>query len=237
MGKTWVGNLIARAVAGSDQAHPAMVFSAEMNIDQLAARFVATEAQINLGAIMERRWSDQEFNALMLTDFDHLPIYLDDTVGSELTMAHIESQCQQVRRKHGAIGVVVVDYIQLLGNRGGGNRAGELGHYSGALAGLGKKLNCPVVALAQLNRAVESRNNKRPILSDLKESGDIEQDAFTVIFLNRDDYYADEKSSGDEFIPLELIFAKNRNGPCGIATVQFQPSTGAIGAGPAIYDY
>lgn len=228
MGKTWVGNMMARAIAGTQK--PAIIFSAEMGMEQLATRFLATETGIDLGSILSRNFSDQDLQRMAAAAgrLNH-PIYIDDTVGSALTLNHIKSVCHKIKRRHGEVGVVVVDYIQLLGDRGSGNRAGEVGKYSGGMNDLSKTLDCPVIALAQLNRGVEGRQDKRPMLSDLKESGDIEQDAHTVIFLYREDYYnREEQGDGRDFVKLELIFAKNRNGSCGTASVFFQPATGQI---------
>ncbi len=228
MGKTWVGNMVARAIAGTQK--PAIIFSAEMGMEQLATRFLATETGVDLGSILSRTFSDQEWER-MASAVSRLnqPIFIDDTVGSALTLNHIKSVCHKIKRQYGEVGVVVVDYIQLLGDRGSGNRAGEVGKYSGGMNDLSKILNCPVIALAQLNRGVENRQDKRPMLSDLKESGDIEQDAHTVIFLYREDYYnREEQTDGRDFVKLELIFAKNRNGSCGTAAVFFQPATGQI---------
>lgn len=228
MGKTWVGNFIAKAIAKLGSDTPAIIFSAEMSMEQLALRFLATEQKIDLGLLLERKLDGDKLKQVSNLNMDY-PIYIDDTVGSALTVGHIETQCQLIRRQYGKMGVVIVDYIQLLGDRGTANRAGEVGKYSGALNDLSKKLDCPVIALAQLNRGVETRQKKIPILSDLKESGDIEQDASTVIFLYRPDRYEENTQVGaNELVDLQLIFAKNRTGPCGTATVLFRPSTGEI---------
>ena len=228
MGKTWVGNMVARAIAGTQK--PAIIFSAEMGMDQLATRFLATETGVDLGSILSRNFSDSEWERLhSAVPRIRQPIWIDDTVGSALSLNHIKSVCHKIKRKYGEVGVVVVDYLQLLGDRGSANRAGEVGKYSGGMNDLAKILDCPVVALAQLNRGVENRQDKRPMLADLKESGDIEQDAHCVVFLYREDYYdKEQQNDGREFVKLYLIFAKNRNGSCGTAKVFFQPATGQI---------
>ena len=236
MGKTWVGNFVASAIASS-QDRPAVIFSAEMSSDQLAMRFIATATGVDSSAILERKVTEDELMRLHSVDFTQKPIYIDDTPGASLTTSHIGSLCQRVRREHGSIGVVIVDYLQLLGDRGSNNRHGEVGRFSGYLKDLSKELDCPVVALAQLNRGVEGRQEKRPILADLKESGDIEQDASTVVFLFREDYYSDDKPKSGEWVNLELIFAKNRSGPCGTAIVSFCPATGEISSNPPITEY
>jgi replicative DNA helicase len=155
-----------------------------------------------------------------------LKIFIDDTPGSAVTVAHIESECHKLKRQHGDLGCVVVDYLQLIGDQGSSNRVGELGRYSSALKSISKTFNCPVIALSQLSRGVESRNDKRPVMSDIRSSGAIEQDADVVIMLYRDEYY--HPDTRDEGV-LELIIAKNRHGKSGVtAKANFDPSVGTI---------
>ncbi|MBD2653126.1 replicative DNA helicase [Synechocystis sp. FACHB-383] len=225
MGKTFVGQFFSRLMA---QKSAVAMFSMEMDALSIVRRFWAAEAripqaQLTANAVPIDKSDDLVASAERLST---LPIYIDDTPGSCVTVQHIESQCHSLCRQHGSLGLIVVDYLQLIGDQGSDNRSGELGRYSSALKSLSKIFGCPVIALSQLNRGVEARNNKRPLMSDIRNSGAIEQDADVIIMLYRDEYYnPDTPDSGI----LELIIAKNRDGKSGVtAKVLFDPSMGTL---------
>lgn len=225
MGKTFVGQFIARLFA---ESKPVALFSMEMDAMSIVKRFWATEAQLPQTQLTSNAVSGGNMQALVeaASTLSALKIYVDDTPGSAVSPAHIESECHKLKRKHGNLGCVVVDYLQLIGDQGSANRVGELGRYSSALKSLSKTFDCPVIALSQLSRGVESRNDKRPVMSDIRSSGAIEQDADVVIMLYRDEYYNPDTT--DEGI-LELIIAKNRHGKSGVtAKANFDPSVGTI---------
>jgi replicative DNA helicase len=146
-------------------------------------------------------------------------IFIDETPA--LNPAELRARARRQARTCGKLGLIVVDYLQLMSGSGGSeeNRATELGEISRGLKALAKELQCPVVALSQLNRSVETRNDKRPMMSDLRESGAIEQDADVIMFIYRDDYYNKENSK--EPGVAEVIIAKQRNGPVGTVKLAF----------------
>jgi replicative DNA helicase len=225
MGKTFVGQFIARCFADS---LPVAMFSMEMDAVSIVKRFWATEAELPQTQLTSNSVNNGGIDALVAaaSKLSALKIWIDDTPGSLVSPAHIESQCHQLVRQHGSLGCVVVDYLQLIGDQGSANRVGELGRYSSALKSLSKTFNCPVIALSQLSRGVEGRNDKRPVMSDIRSSGAIEQDADVVVMLYRDEYYnPDTKDEG----VLELIIAKNRHGKSGVtAKAEFDPAVGTI---------
>jgi replicative DNA helicase len=152
-----------------------------------------------------------------------LPIVIDDTSASDLTPAKTRSVLRQIRHERGELGLIVLDYIQKLGDRAAKNRAQDVGKFSGAFKDIAKEFDVPFVALAQINRGVESQGNKRPSMSDIKDSGDIEQDMDLGLLLYRDGYYnSDSSDSG----VMEIIVAKNRNGSTGTCRVSFNPICG-----------
>ena len=158
-----------------------------------------------------------------LATLKELPIIIDDTSASTLTPTKIRSVLRKIRHERGELGLVVLDYIQQLGDRDAGNRAQAVGKFSGAFKDIAKEFDVPFIALAQINRGVESRNNKRPGMSDIKDSGDIEQDMDLGLLLYRDEYY--HKDSSDPGV-MEIIVSKNRNGSVGTCKVRFDPSIG-----------
>jgi replicative DNA helicase len=225
MGKTFVGQFVARLFA---EQKPVALFSMEMDAISMVKRFWATEANLPQTQLTSNSVSNGCIDALVqaASTLSALKIYVDDTPGSLVSPAHIESECNKLKRQHGDLGCVVVDYLQLIGDQGSSNRVGELGRYSSALKSLSKTFNCPVIALSQLSRGVEGRNDKRPVMSDIRSSGAIEQDADVVIMLYRDEYY--NPDTRDEGV-LELIIAKNRHGKSGVtAKANFDPSVGTI---------
>ena len=224
MGKSFLASYVARVLA---ESNPVAFFSLEMDDLQVVKRMLSSESKILGSALNSNKVSADDMDALFgaYSTLESLPIYVDDTPGSQLTINRLISECHRIYRKHGALGAVVVDYLQLMGDSGAANRVAELGRFSFALKSLAKELSCPVLALSQLSRNVETRNDKRPILADLRESGCLEQDADVTIFLYRDEYY--NPNTPDQGI-LELLIRKNRGGPTGTARAVFKPEIGAI---------
>ncbi len=169
---------------------PAAFFSLEMSADQLATRILAEQAEISSEALRSGKMTRDEFQKLSFASqrLAELPLYIDDTPA--LTIAALRTRARRMKRRHD-IGLIVVDYLQLLqgSGRANDNRVNEISEISRGLKTLAKELSVPVIALSQLSRAVEQREDKRPMLSDLRESGSIEQDADMVWFVYRDDYY------------------------------------------------
>lgn len=214
VGKSAMAMQIAEHVA-IDLKRPALVFSLEMSRAALLERIIASRARIDLQRLRLGRLDDGEWtrltHAVML--LNDAPLLIDDS--GQATVAEIRARARRVRRERG-LDLVVVDYLQLVGG-GGDTRAEVVGEISRGLKALAKELGVPVLALSQLNRALEGRNDRRPRLADLRESGSIEQDADTVVFLYRDDLYDDSAAPG----VAELIVGKQRNGPIGNACLTF----------------
>lgn len=224
MGKTFVGIFASRVMS---ERGPVAFFSGEMDEESIVRRLVSAEAQIPGNHLLANRFANEKVDDLMRS-YDALgclPIYIDDTPGADLTPAWIKSQCNRIVRKHGRLSLVVIDYLQLIGNQDSGNRVNELGKYTSAFKGFSKIFNCPVIALSQLSRGVESRNDKRPMMSDLRDSGCIEQDSDLIIMLYRDEYY--KPDTPDKGI-LEMSITKNRHGECRTAKVIFEPQFATI---------
>lgn len=225
MGKTFVGQFLARLLANKG---PVCFFSCEMDSAAIAKRFWATESNIPQTQLTSNAVDAKKADALIagMTSLSAVPIHIDDTPGNLVTVPYLQSECHKIYRQHKSIGLIVVDYLQLIGDQGSTNRVGELGRYSSALKSMAKQFDCPVIALSQLSRGVESRNDKRPIMSDIRSSGAIEQDADVILMLYRDEYY--NPNTEDAGI-LELIIAKNRSGSAGVtAKAEFDPSVGTI---------
>jgi len=217
MGKT---SIIMNASTNIAKLHdvPVAIFSLEMSKEQLVNRLVSTESKIpsqrlNTGRIQDSEW-DKLGNGF--SKLSSLPIYIDDSVN--LTVPGMRTKLMRLKQQSG-LGMVVLDYLQLM-EGGSDNRVQELSKITRSLKGLARELNVPVVALSQLSRGVESRQNKRPMMSDLRESGAIEQDADLIMMLYRDEYYNPDTT--DKGI-AEVIIAKHRNGPVGTVKLLFQP--------------
>ncbi|CAM5286416.1 replicative DNA helicase [Sphingobium scionense] len=211
-------------------------FSLEMSADQLATRVLAEQSGISGEALRMGKISRADFQNLSRAarDLQELPLFIDDTPG--LTIAALRTRARRLKRRHD-VGFIVVDYLQLLQGTGkGDNRVNEISEISRGLKTLAKELNCPVLALSQLSRAVEQREDKRPQLSDLRESGSIEQDADMVWFVFREDYYVAAKEPGNKEGPehqewvqemeriyglAEVIVAKQRHGSTGRIRMKF----------------
>jgi replicative DNA helicase len=220
MGKTAFAINIAEHVA-LNEGLPVAVFSMEMGASQLAVRVVGSIGRIDQGHLRTGKLSDDEWPRLTeaIEKLRTVSLHIDETPG--LTPSELRANARRLARQCGKLGLIVVDYLQLMsgsGGSGGDNRATELGEISRGLKMLAKELQCPVIALSQLNRSVEQRTDKRPMMSDLRESGAIEQDADIIMFIYRDDYY--NKDSKDPGV-AEIIIGKQRNGPTGTVRLTF----------------
>jgi replicative DNA helicase len=226
MGKTAFALNIAEHVAVKEEL-PVLVFSMEMGAAQLALRMVGSIGRINQQHLRTGKLDADEWGRLAeaAERLGKSPIYIDETAA--LTVAELRARARRMARQFGGtLGLICVDYLQLMSGSGGSeeNRATELGEISRGLKALAKELQCPVLALSQLNRSVESRNDKRPMMSDLRESGAIEQDADVIMFIYRDEYYT--KDACKEPGVAEIIIAKQRNGPVGTVKLTFlKPQT------------
>ncbi|MEM7250814.1 MAG: replicative DNA helicase [Pseudomonadota bacterium] len=217
MGKTsFAMNIVENAALG--EGLPAAVFSMEMPSEQLTMRMMSSLGRIDQHKVRTGRLDDDDWPRLTsaLTMLSETQIFLDDTPA--LTPTEVRARCRRLKRSHG-LGLVVVDYLQLMQMPGSReNRATEISEISRSLKALAKELSVPVIALSQLNRSLEQRPNKRPMMSDLRESGAIEQDADVILFIYRDEVYNED--SPDRGI-AEIIIGKQRNGPIGTVQLTF----------------
>ncbi|MBR0129245.1 MAG: replicative DNA helicase, partial [Neisseriaceae bacterium] len=220
MGKTAFAMNIAENAAIQSNI-PIAVFSMEMSSEQLAMRMLSSVGRIDQHVLRTGRLQDEHWEKLgrATTQLADAPIFIDETPA--LTVLEIRTRCRRLARQHnGQLGLVVIDYLQLMSGSGrSDNRTMELGEISRSLKALAKELNVPVIALSQLSRAVEQRTDKRPMMSDLRESGAIEQDADLIIFMYRDEYYNKEKPENKGM--AEAIIGKHRNGPTGKVDLVF----------------
>ena len=220
MGKTAFALNIAEHVSVKEEL-PVLVFSMEMGASQLALRLVGSLGRINQQNLRTGRLADDEWGRLAeaVDKLGKVQMFIDETAA--LTVAELRARARRMARQFGGtLGLIIVDYLQLMSGSGGSdeNRATELGEISRGLKALAKELQCPVIALSQLNRSVETRTDKRPMMSDLRESGAIEQDADIILFIYRDDYY--NKESKEPGV-AEILIAKQRNGPVGTVRLAF----------------
>ena len=221
MGKTSLAINIAEHVALNEEL-PVAVFSMEMGASQLAVRIVGSIGRIDQGHLRTGKLTDEEWPRLTeaIEKLRNIQLHIDETPG--LTVSQLRANARRLARKCGGkLGLIVIDYLQLMsvsGSMSDENRATAVGEISRGLKMLAKELGCPVIALSQLSRGVEARTDKRPMMSDLRESGAIEQDADVIMFIYRDDYYnKDSKEPG----VAEVIISKQRNGPTGTAKLAF----------------
>ena len=232
VGKTaFALNLVENAAMKSNAT--VAMFSLEMSAESLINRMLCSTGSIDANALRTGQLDENQWGSLVvamgnLADSD---VYIDDTPG--VKMAEIRSKCRRLEKEQGKVDLVVVDYLQLIEGTGQENRQQEVSVISRNMKKLAKELHCPIIALSQLSRGVEARQDKRPMLSDLRESGSIEQDADIVSFLYRDDYYRDEDEDGNsepedqedqDVGEVEVIIAKNRSGPRGTAKLLFVKS-------------
>jgi replicative DNA helicase len=220
MGKTAFAINIAEHVA-LNEGLPVAVFSMEMGAAQLAVRIVGSIGRIDQGHLRTGKLTDEEWPRLTeaIEKLRNISLHIDETAG--LTASELRANARRLARQCGKLGLIVVDYLQLMSGSSSDNenRATELGEISRGLKMLAKELGCPVIALSQLNRSVEQRPDKRPMMSDLRESGAIEQDADIIMFIYRDEYYT--KDACKEPGVAEIIIAKQRNGPTGTVKLAF----------------
>ena len=253
MGKTALATNIAWSIASKGRVNsdgeivtaPVHFFSLEMSGDQLATRILAEQSGLSSERIRRGQINQDEFRRLsdasqrMCTT----PLYIDQTGG--ISIAHLSQRARRMKRRHGTV-AIVVDYLQLMtgAKRRDGNRVAEITEITTGLKALAKELSVPVIALSQLSREVEKRTDKRPQLSDLKESGSIEQDADVVMFVFREEYYLERQKPSDTDVSAiadwqskvdkakgkaEIIIGKQRHGPLGIVDVSFNPELTKFG--------
>jgi replicative DNA helicase len=212
MGKTAFSINIGENVA-IEAGLPVAVFSMEMGGAQLAMRMLGSVGQLDQHRLRTGRLNDEDWPRLThaIQKMNDAQLYIDETPG--LNPIELRARARRLSRQCGKLGLIIVDYLQLMtGSKAGDNRTAEISEISRSLKGLAKELHCPVIALSQLNRSLEQRPNKRPVMSDLRESGAIEQDADVIIFLYRDEVYnPDSPDKGT----AEIIIGKQRNGPIG----------------------
>lgn len=219
MGKTSFVLNIARNIAAFHKM-PVAVFSLEMSKEQLVYRMLSSEVQIESGRLRSGRIGPHEWERLShaINLLSQMPIYIDDT--PNISVNEMRSKARRLQAEQGgALGLILIDYLQLM-EGGGDNRVQELSKVTRSLKGLARELNVPIIALSQLSRGVEARTNKRPMMSDLRESGSIEQDADLIMMLYREEYYTPD--TPDRGI-AEVIISKHRNGPVGTVKLLFEP--------------
>ncbi|MDX1804577.1 MAG: replicative DNA helicase [Alcanivorax sp.] len=219
MGKTTFAMNLCENVA-IKSGKPVLVFSMEMPADSIVMRMLSSLGRINQGAIRSGKLEQDDWPRI--TSAIHMlseqQFYIDDTPA--LSPLEMRARARRVARECGGeLGLIMVDYLQLMQVPGSDNRVNEISEISRSLKGLAKELNCPVIALSQLNRSLEQRPNKRPVMSDLRESGAIEQDADLIVFLYRDEVY--NKETNEKNV-AEVIIGKQRNGPIGTVRLAFR---------------
>jgi replicative DNA helicase len=218
VGKTAFALNIAANVATKTNENVA-IFSLEMGAEQLVMRMLCSEGNIDAQRLRTGSLTDDDWGKLTMAmgSLSNSGIFIDDTPG--VRISDIRSKCRRLKQEHG-LGMILIDYLQLIlgSGRSGENRQQEVSEISRSLKQLARELQIPVIALSQLSRGVEQRQDKRPMMSDIRESGSIEQDADIVAFLYRDDYY--DKESENKNI-IEIIIAKQRNGPTGTVSLAF----------------
>ena len=220
MGKTALALNIAENVAVNKKQVVA-VFSLEMSKEQLIQRLVCSRAAVDANKMRFGQLAQDDWTKLGVAfgDLGDAPIYVDDT--PVLTVMEVKAKVRRLKQELNSLGLVIIDYLQLMEGGRPDNRVQEISDISRGLKALARELEVPVIALSQLSRAVEARQNKKPMLSDLRESGSIEQDADIVMFIYRDEYYNPDTTAKGE---AEIIIAKQRNGPVGRLTLLFQPN-------------
>ena len=219
MGKTTFSMNIAE-YAAIKRKTPVAIFSMEMPGEQLAMRMLSSMGRINQQRLRTGRLEEEDWPRLTsaVSMFTEVPLFIDDSPA--LSPTEIRARARRLMREHGELGLIVIDYLQLMqaGSRAGENRATEISEISRGLKALAKELSVPVIALSQLNRSLEQRPNKRPVMSDLRESGAIEQDADVIVFIYRDEVYNPESPDKGT---AEIIIGKQRNGPIGTVRLTF----------------
>jgi replicative DNA helicase len=227
VGKTAFALNIAQNI-GTKTDETVAIFSLEMGAESLVNRMLCAEGSIDAGHLRTGTLSEEEWQSLIVAmgSLSKANIYIDDTPG--IRIAEIRAKCRRLKQEKGNLGLVLIDYLQLIEGTGRESRQQEVSEISRQLKKLAKELKVPVIALSQLSRGVEQRQDKRPVLSDIRESGSIEQDADIVAFLYRDDYYDredgedddDHESAGEDNV-IEVIIEKNRSGARGTVKLLF----------------
>jgi replicative DNA helicase len=218
IGKSTLALDLARAAAVKHRM-AAVLFSLEMSRNEITMRLLSAEARVPLHAMRTGQMGEEDWTRLArrMSEVVDAPLFIDDS--PNMSMMEIRSKCRRLKQRHD-LRMVIVDYLQLMSSpRRVENRQQEVSEMSRSLKLLAKEIDVPVVAISQLNRGPEQRNDKRPLLSDLRESGSIEQDSDVVILLHREDAYERESPRAGE---ADLIVAKHRNGPTTTVTVAFQ---------------
>ncbi|GEP23837.1 replicative DNA helicase [Lentilactobacillus diolivorans] len=235
VGKTAFALNLAQNV-GTKTDKTVAIFSLEMSAESLVDRMLCSEGSINANHLRTGQLSEDEWQNLVVAmgSLSRANIFMDDTAG--IKMSEIRAKCRRLAKENGNLGLIVIDYLQLIEGGNRENRQQEVSDISRQLKKLAKELHVPVIALSQLSRGVEQRQDKRPVLSDIRESGSIEQDADIVAFLYRDDYYRDEDESDNDdndgggeddendVGEVEVIIEKNRSGPRGTVKLLFVKS-------------
>jgi len=219
MGKTTFAMNIAENVAVSSGT-PVAIFSMEMPGESLTMRMISSLGRINQQAVRSGKLEDDDWPRVTsaVNILNNAKLFIDDTAA--LTPTDLRARCRRLMKEHGQLGLVVIDYLQLMNApEAGENRTNEISAISRGLKALAKELNVPVIALSQLNRSLEQRPNKRPVMSDLRESGAIEQDADVIAFIYRDEVYNEDSADKGK---AEIIIGKQRNGPIGTVNLTFQ---------------
>ncbi|HDZ5646789.1 replicative DNA helicase [Staphylococcus aureus] len=235
VGKTAFALNIAQKVATHEDMYTVGIFSLEMGADQLATRMICSSGNVDSNRLRTGTMTEEDWSRFTIAvgKLSRTKIFIDDTPGIRIN--DLRSKCRRLKQEHG-LDMIVIDYLQLIqgsGSRASDNRQQEVSEISRTLKALARELECPVIALSQLSRGVEQRQDKRPMMSDIRESGSIEQDADIVAFLYRDDYYnrggdedddddgGFEPQTNDENGEIEIIIAKQRNGPTGTVKLHF----------------
>ncbi len=220
MGKTALCLNIAEHV-GINQKRVVAIFSLEMSKEQVVQRMVCSRAAVDANKMRFGQLQQDDWTRLGVAfgDLGDAKIFIDDT--AVMSVMEMKAKARRLKAEQGDLGLIIIDYLQLMEGSRPENRVQEISDISRGLKAFARELDVPVVALSQLSRAVEARQNKKPMLSDLRESGSIEQDADIVMFIYRDEYYNPETQNKGE---AELLIAKQRNGPTGKITLLFQPN-------------
>jgi replicative DNA helicase len=220
MGKTTFAMNLAESILFHTDL-PVVVFSMEMPAESIVMRLLSSWGAINQTHLRSGQMNEDEWGKLSnaIAHLHAKKLYIDDSTA--LPPSEVRSRCRRIAKDNdGKLGMVMVDYLQLMKVPGlGDNRVGEISEISRSLKALAREMNCPVVALSQLNRSLENRPNKRPIMSDLRESGAIEQDADLIMFIYRDEVY---NENSDAKGTAEIIIGKQRNGPIGTVRLSFE---------------
>lgn len=226
MGKTAFALNLATNIAIYNNK-PVALFNMEMGAEQLVMRMLSSQGQLDGYKLRNGRLEHNDWKRVneAISRLSDTKIYIDDTPG--MTISEIRAKCRRLASSENGLGIVIIDYLQLINGSAkyAGNRQQEVSEISRSLKTLAMELNIPIVALAQLSRTVEGREDKRPLLSDLRESGSIEQDADIVAFLYRDDYYTKQISIDENTSKSEFIIAKHRNGPTATIDLVFKRNT------------